>query len=299
MSDELNISPGVGSSGVVAGVPAPGATAKLPDALYMPRRGSFELHGVSGRAFYVWKDGTFNDDKLSLVGVAALPIGGGMIGTVYRVIGAKFYIFFGDDKIAVTQDFGLAVYGMFWSVDNRTFFPWPTSYGALRFTVARATTAGAAATGSGENVAQEVGSGSSFERHGLTWKISLSHSDVVKLNEDAAYAAGLVSEPDIVAAIEAGVAIIDTVDTLGGNRGVDITGVLPTTSIFVTPRGSIDIIRVIEIVAGVVTKTLTELDAGVKDGLKQASDALSKVSGEAGKVFKGIEDLGKKINIKI
>lgn len=288
MSDELTITSGVGALGVVASLPPP--TKGPPDALYMPRRGSFELHGLTGKGFYVWKDGSFNNDDLSFISVLALPVGGGMIGWLYQSRGANFYIFFGDEVIGTTVDFRLDVYGMFWSVDKTTFFPWPTSYGALRFTVALPPSAGVVHTATGENVAQGVGSGSSFERHGLVWKLSLSETDVQELDKSAAYATQLIPEPDVVVAIEFAIGLITTVDDLGGNKGVDISGVLPTTTIFVTPRGSFDIIHVIEIVGGVARKVADQTEAAVKDGIKKVTDGFQKASDEAGKVFKDAGD---------
>ncbi|MFT3878776.1 MAG: hypothetical protein QM703_03835 [Gemmatales bacterium] len=71
------------------------------------------------------------------------------------------------------------------------------------------------------------------------WKLTLENDDITKLNQGATLAVILTNPPpQVTAAIGAGLAVINTVNTLGGKKGVDIVGVLGSSVLTVTPKGT-------------------------------------------------------------
>lgn len=75
-----------------------------------------------------------------------------------------------------------------------------------------------------------------FSREGVVWNLYLTHAEVEALNSGAGLAAGAIPPPAdaVVLAIAGYVAMIDKI---GGNNGVDITGVVGASGAIVTPHG--------------------------------------------------------------
>ena len=271
-------------------------TTPLLNHVYFAFRGSFELHGHTGRAFYVWKDGRFFNDTLVFENNPVVPCpGNNLLGFSFRVVGPNpFFIFFGDETIG-TADPDIKFHALMFSTDNKSFFPWPLHDGlSLRYPVAPAIQPGLANLPGTTERGQGIGNGSTFERHGLVFKLSLSHQDVVQISQSSVAASAMITEPTIRAAIIAAVTHIRAVDSLGGNNGVDIQGVIGNSLLLVTPRGVIDIIRAIEIVGGIVSSVRDESVAAVRDAVRNVSSGLEDARRKAEDLLKPIEDLGGK-----
>lgn len=275
----------------ITGAPSPGPTPGPTDFVYLPHRGSFELHAKVGHGYYVWDDGSFNDDNLAFLKLVVLPTGvANLIGQVYQADGASFFIFFGGTAFGTTPD-GLNEYAMYFSVDQINFFPWPTSQGALRFPIQPAHFPPIAnVLGSGP-VAQQIGnrgSTSTFERQGLAWKLTLSEADVQALSQSATFASDFIPDPEVLLAVTFAIGFIESVDSLGGNNGVDISGILGTPTIIVTPHGVFNIMQAIQIVNGVATfigdqssSLVTSTANTISQGFQKASQAVGNSTNQA------------------
>jgi len=180
---------------------------------------------------------------------------------------------------------------MYFSVDQINFFPWPTSQGALRFPIQPAHFPPIAnVLGSGP-VAQQIGnrgSTSTFERQGLAWKLTLSEADVQALSQSATFASDFIPDPEVLLAVTFAIGFIESVDSLGGNNGVDISGILGTPTIIVTPHGVFNIMQAIQIVNGVATfigdqssSLVTSTANTISQGFQKASQAVGNSTNQA------------------
>lgn len=97
--------------------------------------GKFDLHGGSGTAQYNWFDDQFHDDDLVLVRPGAIPGYDSDMehqlhhGYVYRVAGAKFWLFF--SKTPVGSRVGRPIYPLYYSFSSSRggFKRWLSSSG--------------------------------------------------------------------------------------------------------------------------------------------------------------------------
>jgi len=249
----------------------------------------FEIHAQIGKGYYVWDDNSFNNDDLAFVKLIVLPVAfpagtSNLIGQVYRSAGASFFIFFGSTAFDKTPD-GVDLFALFFSVDQNNFFPWPTSQGSLRFPIAPESFPPVINVPGIGQVAQQVGSDrvpSTFQRQGLAWKLSLSEGDVQKLSNSATFASQFIPDPEVSAAVILSIEYIQQVDNLGRNKGVDISGILGTSTLIVTPRGTFNIMNVVQIVNGVAKFVVNQSSAAaqaaattISNGIQQAGQAIA------------------------
>jgi hypothetical protein len=71
---------------------------------------------------------------------------------------------------------------------------------------------------------------------GVVWNVDLNHAEVNALTTEAGFAA-LAIPPPIDVAVAAVSAYVALIDQIGGDNGVDISGVIGAAGVIVTPRG--------------------------------------------------------------
>jgi hypothetical protein len=71
---------------------------------------------------------------------------------------------------------------------------------------------------------------------GPIWNVFLSHAQIQVLNNPGAQLGVALLPPPYDAAVEAVIGYISLIDDLGGDQGVDITGVIGTQGVLVTPH---------------------------------------------------------------
>jgi len=81
------------------------------------------------------------------------------------------------------------------------------------------------------------------------WNASLNHAEIERAS-DAAFLVSLGASPEIAAVISAAVGYVQAIDAVGGNNGVNITGV--GGNIIVTPPGIPIISDAIILITGVI-----------------------------------------------
>lgn len=86
---------------------------------------------------------------------------------------------------------------------------------------------------------------------GVLFDLFLTHDQVQTILATGSVAAQVVDVPEISAVILACISFIVSVDQAGGNQGVDISGVIGSTSILVTPHGTVTIFDVVNLVQGI------------------------------------------------
>lgn len=119
---------------------------------------------------------------------------------------------------------GHTVYGQSFDFDLQEFLDDPESYQAVR------------------EVVGESPSDGEFKMFGPVWTLILSDEQTDRLQatiagSGAIFAAAGLAGAIIAATIAASIAYVRFVNVLGGNNGVEITGVVGTEGIIVTPRG--------------------------------------------------------------
>jgi hypothetical protein len=264
--------------------------------IYLIRRGFVTLYGRTGSTQFIWRDGTFMSTELSFIRYGSLHSNTGQKweGFFYKAVDANpFYMFFADQSYAVSQSganlVSLPVYDAMYSFDDSSYEDWPVSRGALR-TKSSDQIPGdpdPAVDASG-NLTSSTGK---LEMHGAAWKISLTHQEVQELSKGGAIASQLIPVPWVRAAILAAIAYVKAVDAIGGNKGVDITGVVGTSQMLVTPRGSIDIIHLIEVVAGVAKKVADQTNQAVVDAYNKVESGFNDAKAGVGEVLEHWGDM--------
>jgi hypothetical protein len=119
---------------------------------------------------------------------------------------------------------GHTVYGQSFDFDLQEFLDDPESYQAVREVI-------------GDSPAD-----GEFKMFGPVWTLILSDEQTDRLQASIAgsgaiFAAAGLAAPIIGATIAASIAYVHLVNVLGGNNGVEITGVIGTEGVIVTPRG--------------------------------------------------------------
>lgn len=89
-------------------------------------------------------------------------------------------------------------------------------------------------------VTSTIAYGASLDVNGLpAWRLTLENEDVQQLKQGVVLTV-LVANPDpvITKAIAAAIQVIDTVNEIGGRKGVEIIGILGTSNLVIVPKGS-------------------------------------------------------------
>jgi hypothetical protein len=120
-----------------------------------------------------------------------------------------------------------------------------------------------------------------FRISGLLFDLFLTHTQVQTIAATGTIAAQIIPNPAISTAVLASIAIIQTVDAAGGNNGVDISGVIGTSAIMITPHGTVTIFDVVNVVNGVAqivadqtNSTAAAAIQTVKNEVDQATNAV-------------------------
>lgn len=271
--------------------PAPGLPQNL---IYFVRRGCFQLHKIFGHGDYTWTDGKYYSDDINFVSYGNL--GGGLFeGYFYKSTDSNFFLFFGNRSTETSGTDGIAadlpVYDVFYSFDDLSYNSWPLSQLAIRSDLPN-TVLGDPIPGSAGTTAGNATSAGKIEIHGATWRVSLDHNEVQALSEGGGTVAALLPIPLVRTAILTAITIVTTVDLLGGNKGVDISGVLGTSTIFVTPKGSFDIFRAVQIIGATAKVIADQTSAAAKVAFNQVKAAWDNVK-DAGDVIADKLDVSK------
>jgi hypothetical protein len=131
---------------------------------------------------------------------------------------------------------------------------------------------------------------SPFQVQGLVFKVFLTHQQVQALAQAGSLAASIVPNPAIRAAIVAAASYVQIVDNLGGQQGVDISGVIGTTTIIVTPHNSIDIFRVVNVAAGIANQIADQASQAAAQGVKVVVDGIHQAEDAGKKAVNGFHD---------
>jgi hypothetical protein len=88
----------------------------------------------------------------------------------------------------------------------------------------------------GENEGDQIMPQSLVENTGPVWHVFLSHAQIEVLSSPGAQLGVGLLPPPYDVAIEAAISYIALIDSLGGDQGVDITGVVGVQGVLVTPH---------------------------------------------------------------
>lgn len=138
-------------------------------------------------------------------------------------------------------------------------------------------------SGQGSSTTGGVGN-STLTIHGLVFNLFLTHNQVQTIVITGTIAASVIPSPPIQAAVLLSASFLNEMDHAGGNQGVDISGVLGTSQLLITPHGMFNIFRAVKIVqdgaqkfaqqvADETSATATQVVQGIAASVHEAGNA--------------------------